>query len=474
VQPTTLIQLASAIRTAPPAVAAGLRLTSVSTDTRTLRPGAVFFAIRGENFDGSAFLEQAKAKGAAAAVVPHGAPDVNGLPLLRVPDVTRALLDFARDQRRRLGYTVVAITGSAGKTTTKDLLYAMLRDHRRTVRARKSFNNHVGVPLTLLEADAETEVVVLEVGTNSPGEIATLAAVAEPDVAVITCVAPAHLAGLGSIEGVAREKLSLLAHVRPRGVTILNQGDLRLRGAGSALRSVRGKDSVTFCGWHQADLTGSLGGGPDRWELGVRLPQGHQVTLPLCVPGREHALDALLALGAALRLGVTPAQAAAGLASFEPPQGRMNVLRVGEVTLVDDTYNANPASMGAALDTFATIADAGQRVVVLGAMKELGPSSANHHLAIGRQVARLGAAALVTVGEEARAIARGAREGGLAAELVHEVSDAAAAGQRVAELIHPGDAALFKASRSARLEQAVARVRSHLDASATSLARRVA
>lgn len=420
-------------------------LLSVSTDTRSLRPGALFFALDGDSFDGTRFVQAAFARGARAAVVPRGCTvDVGpGRPLLRVDDVRGALAALARGYRDLLGFKVVAITGSAGKTTTKDLIYHLLRGRKGVVRAPSSFNNDIGVPITLLSADRATDVAVVEVGTSGPGEIGRLGAIARPDVAVLTCIAPAHLEGLGSIDGVAREKLSLLEHLRPGGVAVLNGDDPRLRAAASALVAARGPSAVRTCGLGQ-----DLDWRPER--VAGRLP----------VPGEPFLRSALLSLAAVDALGVDAA--GLDLAGFRPPPGRMNVTTLLGVTLVDDTYNANPASVGASLQTLASIAAPEARLVVLGGMAELGRDGPEHHRAIGRDAARLGLRLLVTVGEDARQIAEGARRAGAAPERVVEVASADDVHAVVAPLLAHGRALLFKASRVHKLERAVAAVRAAL------------
>lgn len=435
-----------------------LPLLAVSTDTRSLRPGAVFFALSGDSFDGARFVPDAFARGARAAVVARGAAvDAGpGRIVLRVDEPRAALAALASAYRDWLGVKVVGITGSAGKTTTKDLVAHLLREHRGVVKAPASFNNDIGVPVTLLSADRATDVVVVEIGTSGPGEIARLAAIARPDVAVLTCIAPAHLDGLGSIEGVAREKLSLLEHLRPRGVAVLNGDDPRLRGGAAALVAVRGAAAVRTTGLGE-DVAWRARAGRGGWTL--ETPSGGGLALDLSIPGEPFLRSAVLALAVCDALGVPPEVAARGLAGFRAPKGRMNLTTVAGVTLVDDTYNANPASMGASLATLASIAAPDERVVVLGGMAELGPDGAEHHRALGRDAARRGLAHLVVVGEAARAIAEGAREAGLDPARVTEVARADEVAAAVRRLLRPGRVVLFKASRVHSLERAVEAVR---------------
>ncbi|MCA8922159.1 MAG: UDP-N-acetylmuramoyl-tripeptide--D-alanyl-D-alanine ligase, partial [Planctomycetes bacterium] len=335
-------RLADVLGVSVPAEQRAWRLTGVSTDTRTLRVGDVFFALSGERFDGASLVAQAFARGARAVVGPAHSPECGPTrALLRVADTREALLRFAADYRQGLRARVVAITGSAGKTTTKELLASMLAGSLSVVRAPKSFNNEVGVPLTLLQADRATDVVVLEIGTSGPGEIARLAAVAQPDVSLVTLIAPAHLAGLGSVEGVAREKLSLAEAAR--AAVILNGDDPRLDAWS------RAHPGITRCGFGpHNELRGELGIGA-RPQLTVSGRLDARLTLPL--PGRGPALDALLALAACDALGVSPADAALGLRGFRGPQGRLHTVECPRHTLLDDSYNANPASMRASLGT---------------------------------------------------------------------------------------------------------------------------
>lgn len=459
----TIGRLAHAIGAEAPGGSSAAVATGVSTDTRTLGEGDVFFALSGESFDGSLFLAEAFRRGAVAAVVEAGARIPEGLgPVLQVPSIRRALLDFARSYREELGFEVVAVTGSAGKTTTKDMIYHLVSGRRRAIKAAKSFNNEIGVPLTIFQADAETEVAIIEVGTNAPGEIETLAAVVQPDVAVITCIGRSHLEKLGGIEGVAREKLSLLQHLRPGGGVVLNGDDIRLRGAGAALAKRRGGEGVTLCGLNTAPQSGWRGEVVQQgriWRVECERWGRSGPTFQLPIPGHHIVTDALLALGVCEELGLDPWDCAADLASFGGTPGRFAIREAGGVTLVDDTYNANPTSVAASLEAFGSLAPPRQRIVVLGAMGELGPESERYHHEIGRAVARLGVARLITVGTAAGAIASGARSAGF-----RRISEVATAEEAASSLgtPAPGSAVLFKASRAERLERAVAAIQTTL------------
>ncbi len=479
---TTLGALARAIGAPLPAAAAGLAerpLTSVSTDTRALRPGALFCALDGERHRGADFVEAAFARGARAVVVGAPAPGARplpdpspGRPVLAVPCARRALGDLAAAYRAGLPAPVVAITGSAGKTTTKELLaHVLAGTGLRVVRPRASFNNDVGLPLTLLEADRATDVVVLEAGTSGPGELDRLGAIARPDLAAITCIGASHLERLGSVEGVAREKLSLLARVAPGGRVCLGGDDARLRAATAGLRA-RGLE-VRLAGLAAgADLRMRLlpAGAPEAGASGRALAlvrarrAGRAVQVELPVPGRAFAQSAAVALSLALELGVPLEAAAAALTGFRAPAGRCRVEARGGALVVDDCYNANPTSVLAALDTLAGLAPAPARVAVLGPMAELGQDGPAHHAEVGRAVARLGLDLLVVVGEAAGPLADGALAGGLAPERVVRAADPEAALAALRPALGPGRVVLVKGSRVARLERVVAGALDHLSA----------
>lgn len=454
-------QLATWIGAVCPPGLADLIVTGVSTDTRALRPGTCFFALGGRQHDGARFVREAFARGARAAVVPPGV-DAGGRPALVVADPRQALLDLGAAWRAHLGVKVVGITGSAGKTTTKDLTHHLISGARSAVRAPLSFNNDVGVPLTLLGADRATDVVVVEIGTSGPGEIGRLTRCARPDVAVLTCIAPAHLEKLGSLDGVEREKLSIVDGLREAGLLVLGGDDERLRAAAARLG---GRLDVRLAGLSAgASWRGHVAGRDGlRTLLDVHAPgrtEPVRVTLP--VPGEPFAKSALLALCVAERLGVPLEAAAERLATFRAPGGRMNLATWAGVTVVDDAYNANPASVGAAIETLSTLAPLDERVLVLGGMAELGPGGPALHQAIGERVARHGVRRLVTVGEAAREIARGARAHGLAPERIVEVAAAEEVAGALERDLRPGRAVLLKGSRVVGLDRAVAALRRRL------------
>jgi len=357
--------------TTPPPVEA---FTGVSTDTRAIRPGALFVALAGTRFDAHDFLAQAVEAGAAGLVVSRAVDVPDHVAVYSVPDTLVALGDLARHRRRALKARVVGITGSAGKTTTKELLRAALAQEFRVHANPGNLNNRIGLPLTLLETPEDAEVVVLELGTNEPGEIATLTAIAEPDVGVISLVAQAHLEKLGTLEGVYREKLALLRGLGEDGTAVVGDQPFAL--------IQRARDIVPGCrvaGWSpsadddltpQAVSSDAAGRFSFQWE---------GVTVALQIPGRHAVLAALLALGVATAMGVSPAAAAAGVGSVKPVALRGEVRRVGPVTLIVDCYNASPRSVSAGMDLLSDLPARTRRVAILGSMLEMGAREIEIH-----------------------------------------------------------------------------------------------
>ncbi len=424
-EPLTLAEAATAAGGTLRGGGEALRLTSVGTDSRGIRPGELFVALKGPRFDGHDHVAAALAGGAVAALVARGRlPEASSLRRIEVEDPLAALGRMAAAYRGRFSPKVAGITGSNGKTTTKEMLAAICRDAGPTVSSPKSFNNAIGLPLTCFELSPETRYAVLEMGANAPGEIAALAAIAQPDVAVVTNVGRAHLGGFGgTLEGVARAKGELVEAVAQRGGTVvLNRDDPNSR---ALFDRAKGAKVVTF-------------GGPG--APGMK--------------GRHNQMNALAALAAAGALGIPLAKAAAALRGFQAPPMRLEESRVGGIRLVNDAYNANPDSMRVALDWLASQdVGGGRRVACLGEMLELGAASGALHRETGEAAARAGVDLLVAVGKPGAWIAEGFRKAGGKEAL--QASDAAEAGRLVRERIRPGDVVLFKASRGVALERAV-------------------
>ena len=432
----------------------------VSTDTRSLHPEALYLALSGPNFDGNAFAREACARGAGALMLrKEESLDLSalpaGLPIAVHEAPVRALGDLAAWHRSRLGIPVVAITGSSGKTTTKNITAELLGQGLRTVASPASFNNEIGVPLTLLAADAETELLVVEMGTNAPGEIAQLARIARPTVGVVTNVGASHLEGLGSLEGVAREKSALYASLPPDGTCVLN---LDGRFA-DALRSAAPCPALTFSVEGEGDFDAArplFHAAGTTFRLRVLGTDRGEVTSPLL--GIHNISNLLAGLAACHALGVELDELLPGVARLTGGRRRMERRELGELILFDDTYNSNPESARAAVRVLSGLRARGRRVLVLGDMLELGESAPEEHHAIGREAAAAGIEVLLLVGELTRAAAAGALEAGLSADRVLHLGGPEEALERIADLVGSGDVVLVKGSRRTGLERLVERI----------------
>jgi UDP-N-acetylmuramoyl-tripeptide--D-alanyl-D-alanine ligase len=432
-------------------------LTGVSIDSRTTRAGNLFVALRGEVHDGHDFVADAFARGAAAALVGRpagGVPQGRGAQVV-VGDPLAALTALAAHVRDVVDPFVVGVTGSVGKTTTKDLIAAVLGRRFRTVASLRSFNNDLGVPLTLLAADPGTEVVVCEMGARGPGHIAALCRYVRPHVGVVTNVGVTHYAEFGSRQAIAAEKAQLVRALPEFGAAVLNADD----PAVAAMGRLAAGEVVTYglsadAYLRATDVAWDRLGRP---ELRLRAA-GESAWVALRVSGRHQVSNALAAAAAGIALGVPLDECARGLASASVSPWRMEVHEgvlpgVGEVVVVNDAYNASPASMASALETCARmVRGEGGLVAVLGMMAELGDIAPSEHERVGALAAAL-ARQLVVVGERAAGIATGARAAGLGAvRLVAGVGDVAAALGDAG--LRAGDVVLVKASRVAGLESA--------------------
>jgi UDP-N-acetylmuramoyl-tripeptide--D-alanyl-D-alanine ligase len=426
----------------------------VSIDTRTLTKGALFVAVRGPVHDAHDYLDQALEAGAAGLLVERGRATPADAPLwLAVDDSTRALGALAAGHRQGFDGPLVAITGSNGKTTTKEMCAAILELLGPCLRNRGNLNNEYGLPLTLLERTPEHVTAVVEVGMNHRGEIAPLAAIARPGVAVITNVGTAHIEHLGSQEEIAAEKGDLLAALPEDGVAVVNADDPRALG-----QAARTHARVVLFGLAadadvRAEDVASLGAEGYRFTL--HTPQG---SCPIQVAGLGDTTipNALAAAAAAQSAGAGLEQVAEGLAAYRPIRGRMEsrILPDG-LHVIDDSYNANPQSMEAALRSLAQLKGARRAVAVLGDMGELGAEARRAHRGAGMQAARLGIDFVVALGEHAGDVAAGARDEGLAVDRIHVEDSHQAAGRRVRKLVGADDWVLVKGSRSMQMERVV-------------------
>ena len=422
----------------------------VETDSRRVGPGALFVALKGARSDGHDFVNEALARGAAAAIVQGRG---SGGTVIEVPDTGRALLDLAADERRRMpDARLIGVTGANGKTSTKDLAAAVLSTRFRTRANPASFNNEVGLPMTLLQAEPGTEVVVAEMGARREGDVALLCEVARPDVVVVTNIGVAHMEIFGSWDAIARAGAEPVEWLGSRGVAILNGDDPVVRAYGDGARArvvtfgvdapadVRALD-VALDNGGRASFTLEAGGERERVEMAVA--------------GEHMVPNALAAAASGLEFGLTAAECAAALKGARIAAWRMETFTTADgVVVVNDAYNANPESMSAALKTSRWMARRGRLAAVLGHMAELGPIAFDEHERLGELVVRIGVDRLITVGEPARAIARAAiREG----QLPHDVAsydEPAEAANDARAWARPGDVVLLKGSRVVGLERA--------------------
>jgi len=425
-------------------------LTGVSIDSRTANAGDLFIAIAGPRFDGHDFVGDAARRGAAAAMVHHAVEAPAGVPLVRVADTTRALGELARYVRLLSPAAVVGITGSAGKTTTKEMTARILSSRGPVLKTEGNLNNQYGLPLTLLRLEPEHRFAVLEMGMSAAGELRHLTAIARPDVAVIVGVAAVHLEFFESVEAIAAAKAEILEGLRPGGAAVLNGDDPRVRQIGEGHRGEVvwfGRDrrfEVSAENWR-----GTVHG--MRFDLRVG---GRTVDVALPLAGPHFLTNFLAAAAAAHRLGVDPDEMASAALDMKaaPHRGQVIVLGSG-VTLLDDSYNSNPTAVDHAV-TALSLAGGQRRVAFLGDMLELGPRAADLHREIGEGLAGR-VDVVVGVGALARALVDGARSAGVDPNLLHVFADSAAAARAASRLVEPGDAVLVKGSRGVRMEAVV-------------------
>ncbi|MEO7167211.1 MAG: UDP-N-acetylmuramoyl-tripeptide--D-alanyl-D-alanine ligase [Spartobacteria bacterium] len=440
-----IAQFAGAARVNAPAVGP---VTRLSTDSRTVQPGEFFVALSGDNFDGHKFVAQANERGAIGAIVEKkwtGKPSPDFF-LLRVEDPLVAYQQIAAHYRRSLGLKVVAITGSNGKTSTKDFTASVLARRFRVSKTEGNFNNHIGLPRTLLEAGAQDQIGVWEIGMNHPGEIAPLAQIAQPDVAIITNVGIAHLEFMGTREAIAREKGELAAALPADGTLILNRGD----DFADAIAQ-RTNAKVIFAGIDAGEVQAREVVQTASGAEFTILEGAHRCHAVLPVPGLHMVQNALLAIAAGRVFGLSLEECAAGLAAAPLTKARLQIKDIAGVLFIDDSYNANPESTKAALRTLAELETDGQRIAVLGQMAELGAESKRGHQEVGQAAASFGIDRLISLGEGSAEIATAAAGAGLTKSST--VASVEAVADLLCEIARPGDLVLVKGSRAARTER---------------------
>lgn len=423
-------------------------IDKISTDSRTLKHGEFFVALRGENFDAHNFVESVAKAGAAGAIVDSNwtGKIPENFALIRTEDTLQAYQNLAANYRKALPLKVVAITGSNGKTSTKDFTAAILGRRFRVTKTEGNFNNHVGLPRTMLEATSQDEVAVWEIGMNHPGEVAVLAKLAAPDAAIITNIGTAHIEFMGSREAIAAEKGSLARAVGREGTVILNADDPFSRSIApstSAKVILAGTTDGTI---RAGEITQSANG----TDFTI-LEGAHRCRAQLPVPGLHMVQNALLGIAAGRIFGLSLEECAAGLAAAPLTKARLQIKEIHGVQFIDDSYNANPDSMKAALRTLVELDTDGKRIAVLGEMRELGDESERGHLEVGETAAALRVDYLIAIGKVAAAIARAAERAGL--EKTRAVTSTSDAAGILVEIAEPGDLVLIKGSRAARTER---------------------
>jgi UDP-N-acetylmuramoyl-tripeptide--D-alanyl-D-alanine ligase len=423
-----------------------LRVRGWSIDSRSLEAGDLFFAIKGEKFDGHAFVGPAFERGAAAAIVSEDLVGVSG-PLLRVPDTLRALQTLAQWGRRQWARPVVAVTGSAGKTSTKDIIAACLGARFHVGKTIGNFNNHLGLPLTLLRLPEEAEIAVVEMGMNHAGEIRQLAAIAEPQIGVVTNVGYAHVEFFDSIEGVAAAKRELIEALPPNGVAVLNADDPRVL----KFKEAHFGTSITYGTCPRADLRAEdlqlHAGGAAFTVRGVRF----ETTLA----GRHSVLNILAGLAVATAFDVPLNDLIAVVAELKPSRMRGDRYEWHGAIILDDSYNSNPDAARGMLDVLRD-EPARRRIAVLGEMLELGHMAEKLHRELGAYAVHSGVDVLVGVRGVSRLMVEEARRAGLSDHAALFFEDPASAGDFLREFVRPGDAILFKGSRGTHVEKALA------------------
>jgi UDP-N-acetylmuramoyl-tripeptide--D-alanyl-D-alanine ligase len=421
-----------------------------SIDSRTVGKGELFFAVQGERLDGHDFVAAAFKKGAIAAVVNqdqlHRYPDQTRL--LPVADTLVALQALATAVRKLWGKPLIGITGSAGKTTTKEAIAHVLAARFRVLKSEGNFNNHFGLPLMLLKLEPEHDVAVIEMGMSHAGEIRALAKIAQPEIGVVTNVAPVHLEFFDSLAAIARAKYELIESLPANGTAVLNADDEYVSQFG---RNFKGK-VITYGTAPTADIRAEnvRSHGTDGSQFDIVTAGGREpARLPLV--GEHNVLNALAAVSVGCARGMTLAESIAALATLQPADKRGQVLQLGNITVINDCYNSNPKALNAMVDALATM-KAKRRIVVAGEMLELGPAGDEMHRSAGKHLAEKGIDLLIGVRGLAQSMVQGARDEGANAEFVATPEEA---GDWLASNTHDGDVVLLKASRGVKLEKAL-------------------
>lgn len=427
----------------------------VVIDSREVDEESVFVAIRGERKDGHEFLSQAleKARGAIVEVVPADAP--SGKAFVRVSDSVSALQRLATELRRSRSWTMIGVTGSAGKTTTKEMIATLIATERRTWKTWGNFNNHIGLPLCISNTPDDAEVIVAEMGMSGPGEIDRLAKIAEPKIGVYTTIQPVHLEFFESIDGIAAAKRELLENIDETGSIVVNADDFRVMGISEGFPGRR----ISYGIENDADVMATELDG--RGLLGTNFvlrAEGESFEISMKLPGRHNLENLLAAIAAARVAGISWDGILRGIEDLSPAKHRGELVEIRGATLYDDTYNSNPYALSKALELLVKADCEGRRIAVIGDMLELGRTEKKLHYDAGN-MAPSGIDIMIGVGERARSTIEGATAAGFPRESLFHVADANKAAEVLDELIEPGDLVLLKASRGIGLDRVIDRLK---------------
>ena len=432
-----------------------MKIQGISIDSRTLKRGDAFFAIKGRRFDGHKFIKGAVEKGASALVVSQKISCPQSLALIRVEDTTAALGDSARYYRRQFSIPVIAVTGSAGKTTTKEMIASVLALRFNVLKNIKTENNQYGVPLTLLKLNAAHQAAVLELGTNQPGDIARLAQIAYPTIGVLTNIGESHLEKLHNPKGVFHEKISLIRQMDPYGTIIFNSDDFYLK---KIARMKTGHKKIGYGFDRQADVR-AVGSPPDhKGGLKFRVDQKN---FTISSPARHNIYNALSAIGCGRLLGLKDEEIENALARFSFCEGRQRIEQAGRLKIIDDTYNANPVSFRSAVETLRTFPAKGRKMIVCADMLELGAQSKALHEQMGMFIKKVNIDCILATGKYMRYMIKTLKSS--KRNNAYFIPSLEALHRQLKKLVKPGDVILIKGSRSMHMERTVEFLKKNLN-----------